>query len=255
VHAAAACVTVKVWPAIVAAPVRLVVAVFAAAVTVTVPSPLPLAGLTVIQAAELVAVQPHPVAAVTVTEEVSPAAAGEIAIGEIAKLQGAAACVTVTVWPAIVTVPARAVVAVFAATATATVPLPLPLAGLTVIQAAELAAVQAHPPGAVTVTDEVLPAAAGETAVGEIAKLHAGAAACVTVRVWPAIVAVPVRLVVAVLATTVTATVPFPPPLAGLTVIQLAPLAAVQLHPAAAVTPTDEVPPAAAGETVVGEIP
>jgi hypothetical protein len=74
VHAAADCVTVRVWPATVTVPARLAVAVFAATFNVTVPPPLPLAGLTVIHVAALVAVQVQPVAVVTVAEAVPPAA-------------------------------------------------------------------------------------------------------------------------------------------------------------------------------------
>ena len=55
------------------------------------------------------------------------------------------------VWPAMVTVPVRAVVAVFAATANVTVPLALPPLPLTkVIQLALLTAVHAHPVVVVT---------------------------------------------------------------------------------------------------------
>jgi len=66
VHDAAPCVTAKVWPAIVAVPVRLVVAVFGVTVTVTVPVPLPPVGVTVIQL-DPPALQVQPAAAVTVT--------------------------------------------------------------------------------------------------------------------------------------------------------------------------------------------
>jgi hypothetical protein len=82
VHAEAACVTVKVWPAIATVPVRLAVAAFAATVNVTVPPPLPLAGLTAIQAAALAAVQVQPVAVVTVAEMVPPAAAMDVVLSE-----------------------------------------------------------------------------------------------------------------------------------------------------------------------------
>jgi len=65
----------------------------------------------------LTAVQLQPVPAVTVTV---PVAATDVVkfdeVGEIANVQGAPACVTVNVWPAIVSVPVREVVLVFAAT-------------------------------------------------------------------------------------------------------------------------------------------
>jgi hypothetical protein len=73
VHAAAACDTVNVWPAIVMVPVR-AVPVFAATLYVTVPDPLPDAPpMIVIQPALLVAVQLHPVPAVTFTKLLPPA--------------------------------------------------------------------------------------------------------------------------------------------------------------------------------------
>jgi hypothetical protein len=80
------------------------------------------------------------------------------------------------------------------------VPLVEPLAPeVTVIHDALLAAVQLHPLVVVTVAEPVVAPAATLWVVGEIAKLH-GAAACVTVSVCPAIVSVPVRGVVTVLA-------------------------------------------------------
>jgi hypothetical protein len=155
-----------------------------------------------------------------------------------------------------VTVPVRLVVAVFAATVRATVPLPLPLApALIVIHEAPLAAVQPHPAAAVTVT-VVLPAAPSASAklVGEIVYVQP-TPVCVKVKVWPAIVTVPIRLVVAVFAVTPRATVPFPlPPAPAVIMTHEAPLVAVQPHPVAAVTAT-AVPPALSPiEKLVGEI-
>jgi len=75
----------------------------------------------------------------------------------------------------------------------------------------------------------------------------------VTVTVWPAIIAVPVRAVVPGLASIVTVTDPLPLPEAGPTAIHDAPLDAVQLQPAAAVTVTLAVPAAAGTESVAGE--
>jgi len=81
--------------------------------------------------------------------------------------------------------------------------LPLPLApALIVIQASLLAAVQLQPVPAVTVT---VPVVATDDVrfdeVGAIVNVH-GAPACVTVKVCPATVIVPVRDVVPVLAAT-----------------------------------------------------
>ena len=65
----------------------------------------------------LVAVQLQPVPAVTVTVPV--VATDEVRledVGEMVNVQGAPACVTVNVWPPIVSVPVREVVLVLAAT-------------------------------------------------------------------------------------------------------------------------------------------
>jgi hypothetical protein len=153
-------VTVTVCPATVSVPVRDVVEVFAATVNATVPLPVPeLPLLTVIHAALLAAVHVQPVPAVTPTDPLPPADVSDAEVVESVKVQGAPACVTVTVFPAIVSVPEREVADVFAATVNATVPLPVPeLPPLTVIQAVLLAAVHVQPLPAVTPTAP-LPAA------------------------------------------------------------------------------------------------
>ena len=79
---------------------------------------MPLApAVMVIQPTLLAAVQLHPVPAVTVTV---PVAAADVArfddVGEMLNVQGAPACVTVKVFPAMVSVPLREVVPVFAVT-------------------------------------------------------------------------------------------------------------------------------------------
>ena len=82
--------------------------------------------------------------------------------------------------------------------------MPLPLApAVTVNQlVALLTAVQLQPVPAVTVTVPVVPAdVARFDEVGEIVNVQ-GAPACVTVKVWPPIVMVPVRDDVVVLAAT-----------------------------------------------------
>ena len=84
-------------------------------------------------------------------------------------MQGAAACDTVKVWPAIVAVAVRVVAAVFAAMVRPTVPLALPLAPLaTVIQDAALDAVQLQLVPLVTETLADWPAAGALTEPGEI---------------------------------------------------------------------------------------
>ena len=83
----------------------------------TEPLPLPVApALTVIQVALLVAVHAQPVLAVTATLPVLALDVTLADAGEIVGVQGAAACVTVNVFPPIVRVPVRDVVVVFAAT-------------------------------------------------------------------------------------------------------------------------------------------
>ena len=78
-------VTVKVWPATVSVAVRDAVVVFAAALNVTGPVPLPLVpAVTVTHAAVLAAVHAHPVGAVTVTEPEPPAAVNAWLVAEIA---------------------------------------------------------------------------------------------------------------------------------------------------------------------------
>jgi hypothetical protein len=82
-------------------------------------------------------------------------------------VQAAAACVTVTVCPWIVTVAVRGVVAVFGAAVKVTVPLPVPLPVSIVSQVALLLAAHTQLLPAVTVTLPVPPAALTECVVGE----------------------------------------------------------------------------------------
>ena len=99
---------------------------FAAALTVTTPLPVPDAPfVTVSQFALLVAVHAHVVPVVTAIDPESPAAAMDCDAGEMANVQGAAACVAVKTWPAIVTVADR-VPPPFAAAVTTMVLLPVP---------------------------------------------------------------------------------------------------------------------------------
>jgi hypothetical protein len=116
-HGAPACVTVNVLPPTVRVPVRWLVVGFAVRLYVTEPLPLPFApAVTVIQPALLVAVQPQPVAAVTVIVPVPAASDGFAEVGAMVGEQGAPACVTVKVLPAIVRVPVRELVLGFAVT-------------------------------------------------------------------------------------------------------------------------------------------
>ena len=101
-------------------------------------------------------------------------------------MQGAAACVTVNVAPAIVSVPVRLEATVFAATVNVTEPLPEPVAPpVTVIHAALLAAVHAQPVPAVTVLLPLPPAAVNDWLSGEIDGLQGAPNEKVLVRVPP----------------------------------------------------------------------
>ena len=83
-------------------------------------------------------------------------------------MHAAAACVTVTVLPAIVTLPVRDEVAVLAATDSDTVPLPAPDApAVTVIQDALLDAVQLQPVVPVTVAVNGPPVDVADVEVGD----------------------------------------------------------------------------------------
>ena len=76
-------------------------------------------------------------------------------------MHDAAACVTLNVWPAMVSVPVRALVFGLDVALNATVPFPLPLAPLVTVNhdVLLLTPVHAHPAGAVTAVDPVPPPA------------------------------------------------------------------------------------------------
>ena len=118
--------------------------------------------------APLDAVHAQPVVVLTVKVDDPPPVANEAEVGVSVKLHEAAACVTVTVLPAIVTVPERDAVAVLPATESDTVPLPAPDAPeVTVIQDALLDAVQLQPVVPVTVTVNGPPDEVAEVDVGD----------------------------------------------------------------------------------------
>ena len=82
-----------------------------------------------------------------------------------------------------------------------------------------------------------------------------GTPSCVTVNAWPAIVTVPVRCAVPVLAATATLTLPLPVPFAEPpTLSHTAVLVAVQAQVLDVVTATATFSPAAGDVRVVGEI-
>jgi hypothetical protein len=149
------------------------------------------------------------------------------------------------------------------------VPLPLPDAPLvTVSHEALLAAIQAHPSGAVTATvSPVAPSAGADCAVGATPTAHPAAGggggvgegpveagSCVSVNTCPAIVSVPTRAAPPFGLTT-NCCEPLPtPPLAPATVIHETSLEVVQAHPGGAVTLTRSGPPSAKARRALGAI-
>jgi hypothetical protein len=120
-----------------------------------------------------------------------------------------------------------------------------------VIQATLLVADQEQPVDVVTLNVAEPPAAVAVRDVGVMAYEHC-AVSCVTVKVCPAMVAVPVRGLVPVFTPTLRPTVPFPAPLKPLvTSIHVTLLTAVQEQPAGAMTLT-VVKPAPAGAVALG---
>lgn len=158
-----------------------------------------------------------------------------------------------------VAVPERAAPVAFADTAIVTDPFPVPDAPLvTEIQSLPAVAVHEQLAPVVTDTDTLAPATTTEALVGAIENTHggggAGAALCDTVKVWPAIVSVPLRAGPS-FAATENATEPLPVPDAPFVIlIHAAPDAAVQVHPAPAVTVTVPLAPGASTAWLVGEI-
>jgi len=93
------------------------VLLFAATLYGTLPLEVPLvAPVKVIHVALLAADHAHPVPAVTLTLPVAALAVSDRLVGVIAYVHAAPACVTVNVCPAMVSVPVRWAVPVFAAT-------------------------------------------------------------------------------------------------------------------------------------------
>jgi hypothetical protein len=168
-------------------------------------------------------------------------------------LQVLAACETVNVWPAIVSVPVRTAAIVFGATVKLAVPPPEPVAPVTVIHVALLTAVQVQPAVVVTVAEPLSPAAETDWLEGEIENAHP-AGPCVTVNVCPPTVSVPLRGVALALAVALNPTVPFPLPLAPLVTVSqdVSLLTPVHAHPAGAVTAVEPAPPSATTDWLVG---
>lgn len=100
---------------------------------------------------------------------------------------------------------------------TRTLSVPVPLAPSVMVSQSKpvtTCAVHVHPAGAVTVILSSCRSSSTDTLVGLIEYVHDGVtAACDTVKVWPAIVSVPLRAG-PVLAPTLNTTEPAPPPFA-----------------------------------------
>ena len=115
---------------------RVAALVVAAAVSVTLLLPVPVAELTVSQASSLVADHAASLSdAVTVTLCVPPPAGALQLVGETVNVADPAACVTLMVCPATVAVALRLVTEALVAAVRVTLPLPVPVAELTVSQA------------------------------------------------------------------------------------------------------------------------
>jgi hypothetical protein len=157
----------------VSVPVRGLMLALAAALNATEPFPLPLAPLVTVSqdVALLTPVHAHPASVVTVVEPVPPPATTDWLVGESEYVHGAAACVTVNVWPAMVRVPVRELVFGFAAALNPTVPVPLPLAPLVTVNhdVLLLTPVHAHPACVVTVIVPVPPPATTDWLAGNSA--------------------------------------------------------------------------------------
>jgi hypothetical protein len=157
-----------------------------------------------------------------------------------------AASVTVYTLPAIVTVPVRDAVPVFAATLSDTVPLPLPEEPeATVIHATLLSADHPHEVPAVTPTVNVPPPEPADWLAGEMLKVQP-AEAWVTVKGCPPAVILPVRVVAPLFAWTLYVTHPLPLPDPPDRIFNHdESLDDDQVHPAGAVIATLDAPPAA----------
>jgi len=170
-------------------------------------------------------------------------------------VHAAAACDTVKVCDAMVSVPVRAEALGFAPTVNKTEPLPVPLGALvTVIQLSLLAADQGQPAPAVMFEKPFPPAADADMLVAESPKVQP-APACVTVKTSPPTVSVPTRCDVLALFAAENCTEPLPVPDAPpVTVNQpVLLLTAVHEQPAWTVTPVEPVPPPAATDWLACE--
>jgi hypothetical protein len=157
--------------------------------------------------------------------------------------------------PAIVTEPVLELIPVLGAAVIVTVPFPVPLEpAVTVSQPVLLlTAVQPQPPGAVTVTFVLSPPIANAFEVDEIVSLQV-MPAWVALKFVPAIVRVPERPAVLVLAAAASVTLPLPEPDPPVTVIHERLFVVDHVHPVGAVTVTFVLSPPDAKAFEVAEI-
>ena len=257
---AAAWVTVNVRPPTVNVPVRGVVSLLAATENCTVPLPVPEAPA-VIDSHGTSTVAAHAqlwLEAVTSTELSTVCAPMERALTDSVIEHvggGAAAWVTVNVRPPTVNVPVRGVVSLLAATENCTVPLPVPEAPAVIDSHGTLAvAAHAQPVPVNRFTDPVVLDALTDCELADREYVHGvdDTPDCVTIKVWPAIVAVPVRAAEDPFAAAVIPTIPSPAPLAPAVIVsQEALVVAVHSQPSPASTVSEMGPPAAATDCVV----
>jgi hypothetical protein len=209
-----------------------------AIVKLTPPVPVRDVGVTVIHVGMSVTDQVQPDVVTTANVPVEPVAGAFTLVGVTEKLHAAPFWVTVNVCPAIVIVPVRGVVKLFAVTVTVTVPLPVPAVGLRASHSALGVVVQVHVLPVVTVTSKVSPVATAVLVAGEIEYVHDVVPGCITVNSCPPMVTVPVRCAVPV---------PLEP-----SVSQDALLVEVQAHDAPVVSVTVTVSPAVGDVRIAG---
>jgi hypothetical protein len=144
---------------------------------------------------------------------------------------GSPACVIVNERLPTVIEPVRTVSSLFLSTEYPTVPLPVPVPlDVTAIHPVVLTADHWHWSPVLTANVPVALSFPNDAFAGEMS-IEQGAPSCLTATEWPAMVKVPVRSVVFVLAVRLTPTTPFPAPLAPLVMpIQPRSDEAVQLH-------------------------
>ena len=198
-----------------------------------------------IQDTVVVALHVHQLAADTFTEPVPPEAGREALVGLIAKVHGAAVCVTVCVRSATVKIPVLGS-PLLDATRNTTEPLPVPVApDVIVIHDTLLFAVHGHPPSAETPTLAFPPAGGTVKSAGSIVNRH-GVASCETrtrlslMRISPSLTDG------SGLGAARKSTLPLPCPASGDSAeIQLVGVDTFHAHSASAVTERVPVPPSA----------